>query len=1140
MAVDISQLSDNFSAGTLNTALWNNSSGSPNVVLDTALDRVQIACTAAYPAFGGFGPWNLTGGAIFARISPPPVGAGSTQMIMRAYLDANNRASLYFDGGGVLTASVINAGVTTTTVIGAYNPHLHSWWRIREAGGSLFFETAPDGYTWTVRATLAHSWSTAAVSVVWIAGFYGSEAAGLVGYVDHVNTLASPPDQLNLNFPVIDDGWGPLWGVNGGAFPANRFVDINDRTRGAVTVDRGRQYETDQVRSGESGMSLANTDAALDPLNASGPWYGRVLPYEPYRRRAQWPPTRNLLDQVQATAGDLGGVSLGPISSATSDVFSSTDAGGGSFVASAAAWQGATVMQFAVPSGTVATTRICHTPRPAVRPGQTYTVTLRVRNVTAATSLTVYAMLSWYTSAGGLLPSSHTFGSTVVLTGSASAAWTTVTVSGVPPFGAVGMGCGVGVAATAAAACSVQVDGWQAEKGAASTTWQCPGTWYPVFAGFIERWPAKWDLDGTYGMVTPNSVDAFSLLSQKTLSDPLTQEINGAGVRFLYKLDDPAGSTSAADWAGAYPPAPLATSKYGAGSFVFGGALTSTDPTGTFVGSGGTVATLNNPFPGQAVVAAATFLKLSGAGIKGPANPAVFVRAIAFRYTGPLPTNSAYLWSSMDGQRTGSNQSGSRVHALLGTDGKPSMTLAGPNGAATGYPAGGATNCADGNWHLLIFGYNQATGQALVSQDGNLVAFYGSIPATATPTGLISDCIGAYVDATVGNGTTSNFKGDVAFVAEFSSWFTGSMITNLYQAWKAACAGESTSARYARILRYAGYTGTTSIQTGLTTSMGVANFEDSDAVTALQAVVDTEGGAHYVAADGTVVFRARSQRYNATTPAWIFGERQDLGEFPYTDCTTDFDTTRLSNQAIVTQAGTGQEFYAQDAASAAAYFSRTMTRTINSTSTDECQDGANYLLSRYRQPVTRVSSIKLNPSTNPALWPVCLSLELGTRARIMRRPPGVPATLIEVFIEHIEWDFGDDNDVWCTLQCSPADLTPYGVFAAWHTTLATSPASGVSSITLNAGQDNTNVLAAQLAPGQQLVLGQGTTNQETVTVLSVGATSPGWTTGTVTLTAVTTKSHTALDVVCEPLPVGTTDSTRWDAVSKFDSIAFAY
>ncbi|GAA3032083.1 hypothetical protein GCM10020000_06300 [Streptomyces olivoverticillatus] len=42
----------------------------------------------------------------------------------------------------------------------------------------------------------------------------------------------------------------------------------------------------------------------------------------------------------------------------------------------------------------------------------------------------------------------------------------------------------------------------------------------------MERWPSRWNFNGTYGTVEPVCVDALSLLSQVKLSDALTEEIN--------------------------------------------------------------------------------------------------------------------------------------------------------------------------------------------------------------------------------------------------------------------------------------------------------------------------------------------------------------------------------------------------------------------------------------------------------------------------------------------------------------------------------------------------------------------------------------------------------------------------------------
>jgi hypothetical protein len=1137
----MSTFADAFTAATIDPTLWNRVTAG-TATLDTANDEVTLVVPTASGGLNVFGTNNLydaTGSYVYAQLTVAANGAGNTKTIMRVRFDSSNAATMRVESG-VFKMTMQNGGGVITTTLPAYDPHAHRYWRLREAGGVFYADTAPDGLTWTQQAAMAYTWDATNATVQFESSAGATEAAGSVSVISHVNTRAGGP--YNPNWPRLDVAWAPFWNANAGTFPIDRYVEVTDRTRGSLSVQRGRQYETDQVRSGEASLRLANDDAALDPVNAAGPWAGHINPYQPYRKRAQWPPSRNLLDQVMATGGDLGPYALGAINTSSSgpDIFTTTDPAGGSFVASATAWAGGTVMQFSVPSGSAVGARPCHTPRWSVIPGQTYTVQLRVRDVTASTSLNVQAFFGWYT-AGIATPTGFNYGTSSVLTGATAAGWTTLTVTATAPANAAGVDCGVALAAAAAATASIQVDGWQLEKGATVTTWTCPGAWTPLYAGWTERWPSSWDMEGLYGIVEPTAVDTFSLLSQQQLADSLTMELNANSPRFVYKLNDPAGSGAVTDWTGNNPPAQIGVGKYGAGSVTFGNAIASNDAGGAYTGSTDTVARINNSNPGTNLTSGgASFIKLTSAGIVGPTDPTQWTRAIAFRYTGPTPTSGAYLWSSMDNQRGGGVPSGSRIFVFIDTTGKPQVWVQGPNGVGTNVYFGGATNVVDGNWHLLIFGYSSVTQQILASQDGAVAAYYGSIAAGTAPTGLVADNLGGFVDVTVGSGTTFNFKGDISFAAEFPTLFGGAAISNLYQAWKSACAGESTDARYARILRYAGYNGVTSLGAGMTTSVGPAAFDGQDAMSALQSVVETENGAHFVDAAGAIQFRPRSVRYNALTPAFTFGERADLGEWPYEEVTLDYDSTHLSNQVTVTQEGSSQSFYAVDAASIKAYFPRTMQRTINASDPNECSDAANYLLSRYRQPAQRVSSLKLHPGANPALWPVCLALELGTRIRVMRRPPGAPPVTVECFVENMSWELSDDNEAWLDLQCSPADLTPYGVFAAWHTTLNTTVSVGVTSITIKAPADNVNLLKQQIAPGQQLTLGQGTANAETVTVSAVGATSSGWLTGTLTLTAATTKSHTAGDVICEPLPSGTTDPTTWDAVAEFDNVAFAY
>lgn len=1143
----LSTLTDAFSAGAINTALWSNiTAGAAS--LDTVNDLVvlqQPTTSGAVNTFGSNSYFDATSSAIYAEVTPSANGNGHTNTIFKLFVDANDSIAIRL-ASGVLEVTQQTAGTTVTTTLTTYNPNLHGWWRLRELSGTIFADVSPDGYNWTTLYSSAYTWAATAMQFVFQTSAGATEASGNVATIQHVNSMVVPTGQLNINWPASAEDWAPHWNSNGGDTPLDRYVSLNKRTRQQSSVTRGKQYELDQCRAGEATAVLSNADGVLDPLNSAGPYFGHIMPYQPWRRRAMWPPCRNLLSQVMATAGNLGGQPLGTINAGEGgpDIFSVTDSTGGSFVSSATAWTGDVCMQFAVPT-TQPNQWICYTPQVAVdttpaTPGNSSTVmpysnTLWVRNITASTTVQVNSLIQWLDV--NQTPISSTIGTYTTITGSTSAAWTQVTVTGVPPSNAAMMYVGVCVVGTPASAVTVQVGGWQLEQAAAVSAWACPGQWYGLWAGGTENWQATWDKGGTYGLVTPSGVDVMGALSQVTLTDPLTQEITNNSPRFLYQLADPSGSGSATDTTGNYPAIYATSGKYGAGSLVFGTTITAASTAGLYTGSTGTVMTLANPDPGTNLLVGATFLSLGPAGITGPASAAVaWSRMLAFRYTaGSNPTAQAIMWSGFDQ----ANGNGSVLHWAITSSGSFEIQMAGPGGSGYVYPISGSS-VADSNWHLAIVTYSGSAAQLTIYLDG-VGAQWSSIGTSQAPVGLVSDNIGAFCDSVVGNGTTYNFQGDLSYCAEFPSVLSPTAAANLYSAWRSACAGESSTARYSRILRYAGYTGVTNLQTGLTTDMGPAlDIAGSDALSCLQAVVDSENGQHFVDVNGTVTFQARSARYNATMPVYTFGENIAGGEWPYEDVQLSLDPTQISNIVQITQDSSSQAFTAQDSVSQTDYFPRTLQRTINVESTLECQAAAQYLVSRYKQPATRIASMVLHPSANPSMWPVCLSLELGMRIQVNRRPPFAPMIEVPCFIEAINWQWDDTGEATVTLQCSPVDTTPYGIFASFHTTLASTIAANAGSITINAGADDSNPAASQISTGQQIVLSLGTANQETVTVKGVAATSSGWSTCVITLQANTANPHTAGDVVCEPLPTGVTSASTYDASSVMGSVALCY
>jgi hypothetical protein len=55
------------------------------------------------------------------------------------------------------------------------------------------------------------------------------------------------------------------------------FYDVSDRVR-SVSVNRGKSRQLDRFTAGGANISFNNLDRAFDPLNASSPYFGQIIP----------------------------------------------------------------------------------------------------------------------------------------------------------------------------------------------------------------------------------------------------------------------------------------------------------------------------------------------------------------------------------------------------------------------------------------------------------------------------------------------------------------------------------------------------------------------------------------------------------------------------------------------------------------------------------------------------------------------------------------------------------------------------------------------------------------------------------------------------------------------------------------------
>ena len=166
----IGTLVDNFDDNTINTTLWPDSYGNPTAT-ETG-GRARVPCGPDYCAYKSGSVYTLAGSAVFARVYAPEVSgavgeAYASLQLASAAATAGTSLSININTatGNIRFNNNTNYWDNDATVL-TYSPTSHAWLRIREAAGTVYWETSNNGITWTTRRTLAApAWVTSAADV---------------------------------------------------------------------------------------------------------------------------------------------------------------------------------------------------------------------------------------------------------------------------------------------------------------------------------------------------------------------------------------------------------------------------------------------------------------------------------------------------------------------------------------------------------------------------------------------------------------------------------------------------------------------------------------------------------------------------------------------------------------------------------------------------------------------------------------------------------------------------------------------------------------------------------------------------------------------------------------------------------------
>jgi hypothetical protein len=190
-------LVDNFNDNTLDTAKWSTFSfsgyGAERVA--EVNGRVEIRPPSGGNTSGGYTslvPYDLTDSDFRVELVQTLRSSLGTQQAINVHTSSNDSLYLLVRNNAVVCRQIV-AGTETQLRRVPYDPAQHRWLRIMEDDGTVYWQTPPDGETWTTLFSKAPPFAVTAVHLQFLAGAWTAVTSPGMAVFDNVNVSAAVP-----------------------------------------------------------------------------------------------------------------------------------------------------------------------------------------------------------------------------------------------------------------------------------------------------------------------------------------------------------------------------------------------------------------------------------------------------------------------------------------------------------------------------------------------------------------------------------------------------------------------------------------------------------------------------------------------------------------------------------------------------------------------------------------------------------------------------------------------------------------------------------------------------------------------------------------------------------------------------------
>ena len=182
-------LQDNFNDNSLDTNKWDDSGNSQIAETNS---RLEITSTdfSSYIPLRSQSLYILEGSSVSIEL----VNAGNQSIpSFEAYpifveIDGSNQAGFLVTGGNIKTFKKV-AGSFSTPTTTAYNPAIHSFFRLRESAGTLYWEVSSNGSTWVELHSESAPIDLSAIYLLVMVGTWQFESVTSTATFDNFNLL---------------------------------------------------------------------------------------------------------------------------------------------------------------------------------------------------------------------------------------------------------------------------------------------------------------------------------------------------------------------------------------------------------------------------------------------------------------------------------------------------------------------------------------------------------------------------------------------------------------------------------------------------------------------------------------------------------------------------------------------------------------------------------------------------------------------------------------------------------------------------------------------------------------------------------------------------------------------------------------